>query len=88
MAPAVFSSGIPIPLRSYVSQEIGPQAATNANSSHSGVIMNGHSQGGGKNRYSPVLCILLLLITGVAVKTSAAIRHCQLAQDSCQLALR
>ena len=37
--------------------------------------------------YSTLGCILLLLVTGIAVKTGAAIHLCQVAQGSCFLAL-
>jgi hypothetical protein len=47
--------------------------------------MSDHSERDNASPYSPVLCILLLLMTGIAVKTGAAIHLCQLVQNSCQL---
>jgi hypothetical protein len=49
--------------------------------------MNDHSQHENASPYSALLCILLLLATGIAVKTGAAIQLCHLAQSSCSLAL-
>jgi hypothetical protein len=48
--------------------------------------MKDHSPADRGNPYSPLLCILLLLVTGIVVKTGAATHLCQLAH-SCQLAL-
>jgi hypothetical protein len=49
--------------------------------------MNDQSQSHNGKPYSPLLCILLLLTTGIAVKTGAASQLCHLAQSSCHLAL-
>jgi hypothetical protein len=35
--------------------------------------MKDHSQSDNENPYSPLLCVLLLLLAGIAVKTGAAI---------------
>ncbi len=49
--------------------------------------MNDHSQSHNSKPYSPLLCILLLLATGIAVKTDAATQLCHLAHGACGLAL-
>jgi hypothetical protein len=49
--------------------------------------MNDHTQSDKGKPYSPLLCILLLLTTGIAVNTGAASQLCHLAQSSCHLAL-
>jgi hypothetical protein len=48
-----------------------------------GAVMSDHSEGDSARPYSPLLCILLLLTTGIGVKLGAAIHLCQLAQSSC-----
>jgi hypothetical protein len=48
--------------------------------------MNDHSQGDNASPYSALLCILLLLTTGIGVKIGAGIHVCHLAQSACQLA--
>jgi hypothetical protein len=47
--------------------------------------MNDQSRRGEASPYSTLGCILLLLVTGIVVKTGAAIHLCQL--GSCHLAL-
>jgi hypothetical protein len=47
-----------------------------------GAAMSDQSQSGNSRPYSPMLCILLLLATGVAVKFGAAIHICQM-QSAC-----
>lgn len=49
--------------------------------------MNEQSQKGEARPYSTLGCILLLLATGIAVKTAGAIHLCQVAQDACPFAL-
>jgi hypothetical protein len=50
--------------------------------------MNDQSQKGEARPYSTLGCILLLLLaTGIAVKTAAAIHLCQAAQGACPFAL-
>jgi hypothetical protein len=49
--------------------------------------MDNHSERSGESPYSTLGCILLLLGTGIVVKTGAAIHLCQLAQGSCHLPL-
>jgi hypothetical protein len=63
----------------------GPHAG-GANS-RIGAVMNDHYQSDNSRPYSPVLCVLLLLTTGIAVKIGAAIHACQLAQSACFLPL-
>jgi len=36
---------------------------------HSGAVMKHHSQGDAANPYSPLMCILLLLVVGVGAAT-------------------
>ena len=43
-----------------------------------GAVMNDHSDHKAERPYSPLRCILLLLATGIAVKTGAALHLCQL----------
>jgi hypothetical protein len=49
--------------------------------------MNDQSHQGEARPYSTLACILLLLATGIAVKTSAAMHLCQVAQGSCLFGL-
>jgi len=49
--------------------------------------MNDQSRKTEAGPYSTLGCILLLLATGIAVKTAAAIHLCQVAQGSCPFAL-
>jgi hypothetical protein len=50
--------------------------------------MNEPSQKGDARPYSTLGCILLLLLaTGIAVKTAGAIHLCQVAQGACPFAL-
>ena len=49
--------------------------------------MNEPSQKGDARPYSTLGCILLLLATGIAVKTASAIHLCQVAQGACPFAL-
>jgi hypothetical protein len=50
----------------------------------SSAAMNDLSHKSEVNPYSALRCIVLLLVTGIVVKTGAAIHLCQLAQGSCQ----
>ena len=47
--------------------------------------MSNHSQSYDHSHYSALRCILLLLVTGIVVKTGAAVHLCEL--GSCHLAL-
>jgi hypothetical protein len=49
--------------------------------------MKEQSHKGEARPYSTLGCILLLLATGIAVKTAGAIHLCQVAQDACPFAL-
>jgi hypothetical protein len=49
--------------------------------------MKEQSQKGESRPYSTLGCILLLLATGIAVKTAGAIHLCQIAQGACPFAL-
>jgi len=77
--PALWNS-YAIPLISVAS--IGPQFGR-ANVAYLGVVMKKHPQTGEPSPYSAPLCLLLLLATGLAVKTGAAVHLCQLAQGAC-----
>jgi hypothetical protein len=44
----------------------------------SGAVMNDHSDNKTESPYSTLRCILLLLATGIAVKTGAALHLCHL----------
>jgi hypothetical protein len=86
MKRAHASSGIPTPPPSFLSEEIASQPA-----SDTGIVpilvqvMKDHSQTDDARPYSPLLCFLLLLMTGLAINTGAATQLCHLAQSSCQL---
>jgi hypothetical protein len=49
-----------------------------ANFPLSGAVMNDHSDRQIESPYSTVRCILLLLATGIVVKTAAALHLCHL----------
>jgi hypothetical protein len=54
---------------------IGSQlAGANETLFHFGAVMKDHSQSDNENPYSPLMCVLLLLVAGIAVKTGAAIQ--------------
>ncbi len=55
------------------------------NSCYFGAVMDNQSQRRSESPYSMLGCILLLLGTGIAVKTGAALHLCQL--GSCHLPL-
>ena len=48
--------------------------------------MNDHSEMNGARPYSALMCVLMLLGTGVAVKIGAALHLCNLGQTACGLA--
>lgn len=48
----------------------------------SGAVMNDHSDNKTESPYSALRCILLLLATGIAVKTGAALHLCHLGSCS------
>ena len=48
--------------------------------------MNEHSEKHSASPYSALMCILMLLGTGVAVKIGAAVHLCHLGANSCGLA--
>ena len=84
----LYDAGVPFIWSSYAAPfisvaRIGPQSRAHANSSHFGAVMKDESQRDNGSPYSPLMCILLLLATGVAVKSGAATQLGQLAQSSC-----
>jgi hypothetical protein len=58
--------------------EAASGALAYANFQISGAIMNDHSDNKAESPYSALRCILLLLATGIVVKTGAAFHLCQL----------
>jgi hypothetical protein len=87
-----YDAGVPFIWNSYAAPfisvaRIGPQSRARANSSQFGAVMKDESQKNNGNPYSPLMCILLLLATGVAVKSGAVTQLGQLAQNSYRLAL-
>jgi hypothetical protein len=74
-----------MPLHSYFSQKSARNSRADARFSQFGAVMKDHSQEDNATPYSPLLCIVLLLAVGVAVKIGAAIHVCQ--QSSCNLAI-
>jgi hypothetical protein len=75
MTQAQRSSGIPTPPLSYLAQKSTRKSRANAKSLLSGAVMKNHSRSSNASPYSAMLCILLLLATGVAVKTGAAVHQ-------------
>jgi hypothetical protein len=70
---------------SYLPHQSARTPRANIKSCSFGAVMNDHSQRENANPYSPLLCILLLSMTGIGVKIGAAIHLCQ--QSSCSLPL-
>jgi hypothetical protein len=68
MKRAHASSGIPTPPLRYLIQQTGPQLAGVQEFPSFGAVMNDHSQGDSANPYSPLMCILLLLLVGAATQ--------------------
>ena len=74
-----------MPLHSYFPQKSARNSRADAKFSQFGAVMKDHSQEDNASPYSPLMCIVLLLVTGVAVKIGAVIHLCQ--QSSCNLAI-
>jgi hypothetical protein len=66
---------------------IAGSGAQHAGTEFHGADMNEPSRKGDARPYSTLGCILLLLATGIAVKTAGAIHLCQVAQGACPFAL-
>lgn len=74
-----------MPLHLYFSQKSARNSRADTKFSQFGAVMKKHSQEDNASPYSPLMCVVLLLATGVAVKIGAAIYVCQ--QSSCNLAI-
>jgi hypothetical protein len=65
----------------HICRSNGPKFAMVTNFPHIGAVMNDHSQRDNGSSYSPLMCILLLLATGIGVKFGAAVQLGQLAAN-------
>jgi hypothetical protein len=87
----LYDASVPFVWNSYAALFISQEAARNSRAPSKsfsfGAVMEDHSQRDNGNPYSPLMCILLLLVVGIVVKIGAATQLCHLAQSSCQLAL-
>ena len=72
-APPIWNSYVALSILGAAS---GAQAS--ANFQRSGAVMNDHSDKKAESPYSALRCILLLLATGIVVKTGAALHICHL----------
>jgi hypothetical protein len=62
------SSRIPMPSLSYLTEQSARNSRAHTKSSHVGAVMKDQSQENDGNPYSPLLCILFLLIFGAATQ--------------------
>ena len=70
-----------MPLASYASRQSARKSRAHRKLSHFGAVMKDHSQSDKENPYSPLLCILILLMAGIFVKTGGATQLFHLAQN-------
>jgi hypothetical protein len=66
MTQGHLSSGIPTPPLIISAAENGPRLAGHA--AQGGAVMKDHSQEDTANPYSPLMCVLLLLLVGAATQ--------------------
>jgi hypothetical protein len=77
----VYDVAAPDTSNSYAAVSIlGPASGAQASADFqlSGAVINDHSDNKTESPYSTLRCILLLLATGIVVKTGAALHLCQL----------